>query len=245
MARPGSWKAWHILLKSIDLNGPLKTLAQAPGAAGAPAETGVAKAGVPAALPQVHAAAPAPLPPMPMPEAPKTPAASPMPVATPMPSPASPPAPALALAMPNVATSNPAPAVAPAGTARITTAAVHPASPTLAEAQPLLTQLLQMLESGSGEQLLRLLDADARSTPSAQALSRHYEQLVRGGRPVRLSHVDFRGEPREGVLLVTGRIRLHAGEPTIDAHGERIVVRAEFASRGGRVMLTGLGGGAD
>lgn len=192
---------------------------------------------------QAHAVAPVPLPPMPMPETPRTPAAPAVAAAVPMPSPAS--TPALALTMPNAATSRTGPATAPPDTPRITAAAAHPASPTLAEAQPLLTQLLQMLESGSGDQLLRLLDADARSNPAAQALSRHYEQLVRGGRPVRLSHVDFRGEPREGVLVVTGRIRLHAGEPTIDSHGERMVVRAEFASRGGRVMLTGLGGGAE
>lgn len=206
---------------------------------------------MPALAPRVHAVAPTPLPPAPMPipvpEARRAPATSPVPAAVPIPAPASvlPPTPAVTLAMPNAATSGPAPAQAPAEAARITTAAAYPVSPTLAEAQPLLTQLLQMLETGSGEQLLRLLDADARSHPSAQAFSRHYERLVRGGRPVRLSHVDFRGEPRDGVLLVTGRIRLHAGEPTIDSHGERIVVRAEFASRGGRVMLTGLEGGAD
>ena len=77
-------------------------------------------------------------------------------------------------------------------------------APTLAEAQPLLTQLLQMLESGSGEQLLRLLDGEARKRPAAQALSRQYEQLVKDGRPVRLSQVEFNGEPRDGgVLLVT------------------------------------------
>lgn len=129
---------------------------------------------------------------------------------------------------------------------KITPAAVVASqAPTLADAQPLLTQLLQLLESGSSEQLLWLLEAEGRADPSAQALSRHYEQLVRGGRPVRLSHVEFRGEQRDSSLLVTGRIRLHAGEPTIGSHGERIVVRAEFASRGGRVMLTNLSGGGD
>lgn len=129
--------------------------------------------------------------------------------------------------------------------AKVTPVTALPNAPTLADAQPLLTQMLQLLESGSGEQLLRLLDAESRKDPSAQALSRHYEQLVRGGRPVHLSQVDFRGETRDSVLLVTGRIRLHAGEPTVGSHGERIVVRAEFASHGGRVMLTGLSGGAD
>ena len=120
-----------------------------------------------------------------------------------------------------------------------------PPRPTLTDAQPLLSQLLHLMESGSGEQLLRLLEADARNAPAAQALSRQYEQAVRGGRPVRLSQVEFRSEGREGVLLVTGRIRLHAGEPTIGSHGERLSVRAEFVTRGGRVLMTGLSGGTD
>ena len=119
-------------------------------------------------------------------------------------------------------------------------------APTLAEAQPLLTQLLQMLETGSGEQILRLLDGEARKRPAAQALSRQYEQLVKDGRPVRLSQVEFNGEPRDGgVLLVTGRIRLHAGEPTIGSFGQKLVVRAEFAQRAGRVQLTGLSGASE
>lgn len=139
----------------------------------------------------------------------------------------------------------PALSAAPA-TARLSTPAASAlASPTLGDAQPLLTQLLQMLETGSGEQLLRLLEADARKQPAAVALSRHYEQMVRGGRPIRLSQVEFKGEPRDGVLLVTGRIHMHAGEPTIGSHGERLVLRAEFAHKGGRVQLTGLSGAAD
>ena len=105
----------------------------------------------------------------------------------------------------------------------------------------MLTQMLQMLETGSGEQLLRLLDSDSRKQPSAQALSRHYEQLVKGGRPIQLSQVEFDSEPREGgVLMVTGRIRLHAGEPTIGSFGQKLVVKAEFAQRSGKVQLTGL-----
>ncbi|MDB5861537.1 MAG: hypothetical protein JWQ76_5226, partial [Ramlibacter sp.] len=117
--------------------------------------------------------------------------------------------------------------------------------PTLNDAQPLLTQLLQSMEGGSGEHILRLLESDARRTPSALALSRQYDQLVGRARPVRLSHVEFRSEAREGVLLVTGRVRLHAGDQTIGMVGERMSLRAEFVSRGGRVLLTGLGTGSD
>lgn len=136
------------------------------------------------------------------------------------------------------------PAAAPVARAAPAVAPPTP-SPTLSDAQPLLTQVLQMLETGSGDQLLRLLEADARQSPGAQALSRNFEQLVKGARPVHLSQVEFKGEPRDGVLLVTGRIRLHAGETTIGSHGQRLLLRAEFASRGGKVMLTNLSGAPD
>lgn len=145
---------------------------------------------------------------------------------------------------------SPPPAAAPvasaAPVARAAPAVAPPTpSPTLSDAQPLLTQVLQMLETGSGDQLLRLLEADARQSPGAQALSRNFDQLVKGARPVHLSQVEFKGEPRDGVLLVTGRIRLHAGETTIGSHGQRLLLRAEFASRGGKVMLTNLSGAPD
>lgn len=137
------------------------------------------------------------------------------------------------------------PAASAAPVAKLIPSVVPHPGPTLSDAQPVLTQMLQLLESGSGEQLLRLLEADARQAPAAQALSRQYEQLVKGARPVRLLQVEFRGEPREGTLLVTGRIRFHAGEPTIGSHGQRMLLRAEFVSRGGKVLLTGLSGAPD
>jgi hypothetical protein len=123
-------------------------------------------------------------------------------------------------------------------------AAPFVAAPSLGEAQPLLSHILLMMEAGSGEQLLRMMDADIRDTAGAQALSREYEQMVRGVRPVHVSQVEFKGETREGRLLVTGRFRLHAGDPT-EAYGQRLLLRAEFAHRGGRVRLTSLSGVPD
>ena len=112
------------------------------------------------------------------------------------------------------------------------------------EAQPLLSQLLQVMESGRGERILNLLDAEARSKPSAQALSRQYDSLVDGARPVRVSHVEFKAEPGDGRLLVVGYFRVMAGEQTIGSLGKKMVLRAEFASREGNVVITGLSGGA-
>jgi hypothetical protein len=129
----------------------------------------------------------------------------------------------------------PPPAVAHAG----------PAAPTLADAQPVLTHLLQVMEAGNGEQLLRLLDAKARQTAGARGLSRQFDHLAEGGRSLRVSQVEFQGEVREGVLLVTGRMRVHAGEPTIGALGQKFILRAEFVTRGGKATLTGLSGATE
>ncbi len=112
----------------------------------------------------------------------------------------------------------------------------------LAEAQPLLSLLLQHLESGQGERVIELLDREARGKPAAKALSRQYDGLVDGMRPVRLSHVEFRGESKEGRLFVTGNIRLQPGEQTGGSPGKAMQLRAEFASRGGTVVMTGLSG---
>ena len=115
--------------------------------------------------------------------------------------------------------------------------------PTLVQAQPLLSQLLQVMESGRGERILSLLDAETRAKPSAQALSRQYDTLVDGARPVRVSHVELKSEPGDGRLLVVGYLRLLAGEQAIGALGKKMVLRAEFASREGTVVITGLSGG--
>jgi hypothetical protein len=112
----------------------------------------------------------------------------------------------------------------------------------LAEVQPLLSQLLQHLESGRGERLIDLLDREARSKSGAQALSQQYDGLVDGKKPVRLSHVEFKSEPADGRLLVTGHVRLQVGEQTIGTMGKKMVLRAEFALRQGTVVMTGLSG---
>jgi hypothetical protein len=110
----------------------------------------------------------------------------------------------------------------------------------LAEAQPLLAILLQQLESGRGDRLINMLDREARSKQGAQALSRQYDGIVDGMQPVRLSHFEFKAEPADGRLLVTGHIRLQVGEQSIGSIGKQIVLRAEFASRDGTVVMTGL-----
>jgi DnaJ domain len=145
------------------------------------------------------------------------------------------------------AVAQPSPSLAaPAPAAIQTQQAQRPAwkaAPTLMDVQPLLSQLLQLLESGRGERILNMLDVEARRNPSAQALSRQYDSVVDGARPVRLLHVEFKAEPADGRLLVVGHFRVLAGEQTIGALGKKMALRAEFASRDGTVVITGLSGG--
>lgn len=112
----------------------------------------------------------------------------------------------------------------------------------LAEIQPLLAVLLQQLESGRGDRLLNMLDREARNQPGPQALSRFYDNFTEGMRPVRLSHVEFKAEPADGRLLVIGNIGLQLGEPAGSVN-KKMMLRAEFSSRDGGVVMTGLSGG--
>lgn len=140
----------------------------------------------------------------------------------------------LAVAPPAIASALPAPVAA----------AVKPnPGVTLAQAQPLLAALIQQLESGRGDRVLSLLERDARNAPAARALSRQLDGLVDGARPVTLSTVEFRAEPAEGRLFVTGHIRFHAGDA--GAAVKRLGLRVEFMSRDGAVVMTGLSGLGD
>jgi hypothetical protein len=177
----------------------------------------------------VAAAAPAPVP---------APLAAPAPVPTPAPAPiafAPVPAPVPAPAVVAVAkptTFSPAPSPASVAAAR--------PGVTLAEVHPLLSKLLQQMESGWGDQVLSVLEREARATPSAQALARSYNAMLDGGHRVRLANVQFKAEPREGRLVVIGHVSMVVGEPAAGNAPKLFAVQAEFASRDGSVVMTRL-----
>jgi hypothetical protein len=111
---------------------------------------------------------------------------------------------------------------------------------TLAEVHPLLSKLLQQLESGWGDQVLSVLERDARAAPAAQALARNYNALLEGSHRVRLANVQFKAEPRDGRLVVVGRVSMLVGETAAGAEPKQFSVQAEFASRDGAVVMTRL-----
>jgi len=208
---------------------PVATIAPAR-VAPAPLAVIVAAVPAPAPAPMPVAAAlavPAPLP-SPVPLVAATPAASP--AFAPIPSPA--PAPVVvAAARPAVFSpaAGPAPAPVRAGT-----------SVTLADVHPLLSKLLQQMESGWGDQVLSVLEREARAAPAAQALARNYTALLDGSHRVRLANVQFKSEPREGRLLVIGHVSMLVGEAGPGVAPKQLSVQAEFASRDGSVVMTRL-----
>jgi hypothetical protein len=113
-----------------------------------------------------------------------------------------------------------------------------PAGPTMAAVQQPLTQLLQEIESGWGDNVIAMLDSNARRSAAAQAVARQLDALCDGVRPVKIAKIDFKSEPRDGHLVVNGVITLQvrdAGAPT-----RQFALQAEFASQGARPVLTRL-----
>jgi hypothetical protein len=156
---------------------------------------------------------------------------------------AAPPAPAEGAAA--MAPAPPAPAAAPADSAPVVaqapTASPAPVpvpGPSIADVQPLLTQLLQEVESGWGDNLIARLDRGARGAAQAQALARQLDALCDGVRPVRIARVAFKGEPRDGRLVVTGQATLQVRDAA--APTRQFALLAEFAERDGAPVLTRL-----
>jgi hypothetical protein len=134
-------------------------------------------------------------------------------------------------------------AVVPAAAAPVAAAPANPApalppSPTLADVHPLLARLLQEIESGRGERVMGLVDREARSAPAGQALLLHYNNLVGGARPVKVSNVQFNAQPRDGRLLVTGHLTMQPDDRATPPR--EFAVQAEFAARDGAVVMTRL-----
>lgn len=107
----------------------------------------------------------------------------------------------------------------------------------LADVHPLLAKLLQRMESGWDDEVLSLLERDARSSPAAHALLLHYNGLVDGARPVKVSQVRFNAQRSDGGLLVTGHVLIQARNAPAP---KPLALQAEFASRGGTVVMTRL-----
>jgi hypothetical protein len=154
-------------------------------------------------------------------------AAAPPPPPPPLPAPAQPPALA-AMALPAAR----APAAAEVAT---------PATPvSMADVQPLLGHVLGALQSGRGEQVLRWVERPTRQGDGADSFVQTYNRVVANSRSVRLGPVQFSGRSAGEQLLVDGVVLLHLQDENQQPATRELVLRAQFASRGGQPVMTQL-----
>jgi hypothetical protein len=94
------------------------------------------------------------------------------------------------------------------------------------------------IESGWGDNVIDAIpERAARRTAAAQALARQIDAMFDGVRPVHVMHSEFKGEPRDGHLVVTGRVQVSVR----DSGTRQIAITAEFDDRNGSAVLTRLG----
>ena len=99
-----------------------------------------------------------------------------------------------------------------------------------------LTRLLTQMQTGWADNVLRELpDRASRNAPGAQAFARQFDSMLDGVRPVSVSGSNFRGDVREGRLIVTGQITLDVRDPVNRTRQINIV--AEFVDREGAPAL--------
>ena len=107
----------------------------------------------------------------------------------------------------------------------------------MSSVHPMLMQLVLRLESS--DNFIGELPAVVRFGPGAQALSRQIDALSEGVRPLKVTRVDFKGEPRDGRLVVTGQVVLKVRDAAAPTRQFGLV--AEFSERNGSPVLTALG----
>lgn len=108
----------------------------------------------------------------------------------------------------------------------------------MAEVQPLLGHLLDVLGSGRGEQINRLIDRSGRDGAGADGFVQTYNRVVANGGKVRLGPVQFSGRQEGDALAVDGVVLLMLHDENRQPVTRELVLKALFASRGGQPVMT-------
>lgn len=154
--------------------------------------------------------------------------------------------PVQATAASTVAIAAPAPAPAPAPAFQpVGTTSNSPSSNglSLADAQLAMGQLLQTMQSGRGEEILKGLDRSIRQSTGAADLVLAYNHLVGASRAVVLGPVQLRGRAQADRLVVDGVVQLVLQDQGQPAPVRELRVRALFMQRGDQVVMTELSTG--
>jgi len=133
-------------------------------------------------------------------------------------------------------------AVAPAAGSAIV-AGTPAARLTIEDVQPLLGQLLGALQSGKGDQVVRLIDRSARAGDAADGFLPAYDRVVNRARTVRVGSARFNGRPSADGLSVDGVVLLEVQDDNQQTVTRELVLRAQFAWLGGQPALLRLNAG--
>ena len=114
------------------------------------------------------------------------------------------------------------------------------AKPNLVDAQPALNQLIQSMQAGRGEDLLRGLERSVSRSSGASDLVNAYNLLIGGSRAVRVGRVQLRSRPAGDQLTVDGVVQLILQDQGQPLPVRELQLRAAFVMRDGEVVMTEL-----
>ena len=117
-------------------------------------------------------------------------------------------------------------------------------APTLAQVQPVLSQLMGSLPGARGEHLAYWIDADFRAHPDTGRFVNRFNQLLAGQRVTQLGQVRFSSRTQGVQLVVDGVIVLHTQDMNNEARVRDLHLRAFFQPHEGRTALTQLVAGS-
>ena len=114
------------------------------------------------------------------------------------------------------------------------------AKPNLVDAQPALNQLIQSMQAGRGEDLLRGLERSVSRSSGASDLVNAYNLLIGGSRSVRVGRVQLRSRPTGDQLTVDGVVQLILQDVGQPLPVRELQLRAAFVMRDGQAVMTEL-----
>jgi hypothetical protein len=136
--------------------------------------------------------------------------------------------------------STPPVVVVPAVMAPVKAAEVIAPNITLDQVQPLLTNVLQSLQSGRSEQVLQWLERPARQGDAAARFVAAYNQSLAGYRVTGLGPMGFSSRFTGGQLVVDGMVQLALVDERQQASSKDFRLRAYFLSRDSTPVLARL-----
>lgn len=129
------------------------------------------------------------------------------------------------------------PVAAPASAGDVAAQSVRPS---MADVQPLLGQVMGVLQSGRGEQVLQWVQRPVRQGDGADGFVQTYNRVAGRAANVRLGSAQFSGRPAGDQLVVDGVVLLQLQDENQRVSTRELALKAQFAFRDGQAVLTQL-----